>query len=62
MLKNHLRTAKARLAGSCSEAGATKRLGCSAQYEEYSTRDVLLRMNGGAVSDERSPENDAIDY
>jgi hypothetical protein len=37
-------------------------LGCSAQYEENSVREVDERMKGGAVRDERSPEKDAILY
>ena len=36
--------------------------GCSVQYAENSVRDVVPRMNGGAVKDERSPLKDAIDY
>lgn len=36
--------------------------GCSVQYAENSVRDVVPRMNGGAVMDERSPLNDAIDW
>ena len=36
--------------------------GCSVQYAENSVRDVVPRMNGGAVNDERSPLNDAIDW
>lgn len=35
--------------------------GCSAQYAEYSTREVLERMKGGAVREERSPLKDAMD-
>ena len=35
--------------------------GCSAQYDEYSTSDVDERMKGGAVKDDKSPENEAID-
>lgn len=50
-----------RLAGSDSEAGAANKEGCSAQYEENSVREVVLRMNGGAVIEERSPLNEAID-
>jgi len=49
------------LAGSSSAAGATKIEGCSAQYDEYSVNDVPLRMKGGAVRDEMSPLNEAID-
>ena len=36
--------------------------GCSVQYAENSVRDVVPRMKGGAVKDERSPLKDAIDY
>ena len=36
--------------------------GCSVQYAENSVRDVVPRMNGGAVKDERSPLKDAIDW
>ena len=35
--------------------------GCSVQYAENSVRDVVPRMNGGAVKDERSPLKDAMD-
>ena len=35
--------------------------GCSVQYAENSVRDVVPRMKGGAVNDERSPLKDAID-
>lgn len=37
-------------------------LGCSAQYEENSVNDVDDRMNGGAVNDDRSPLNEAMDF
>ena len=36
--------------------------GCSVQYAENSVREVVPRMKGGAVKDERSPLKDAIDY
>ena len=36
--------------------------GCSVQYAENSVRDVVPKMKGGAVKDERSPLKDAIDY
>jgi len=36
--------------------------GCSAQYAEYSTREVEDRMKGGAVREKRSPLKEAIDY
>ena len=36
--------------------------GCSVQYDEYSVNDVPLRMNGGAVKVEISPEKDVICY
>ena len=62
VVRNHLSTSKARFAGSGSEAGATKIDGCSVQYAENSVRDVVPRMNGGAVKDERSPLNEAIDW
>ena len=58
---NHLKTASARFSGSGSNAGATSRLGCSAQYDENSVSDVEERMNGGAVMDERSPLKEAKD-
>jgi hypothetical protein len=45
-----------------SLAGATKRLGCSAQYAEYSTIDCGDKRKGGAVSDARSPLKVANDY
>lgn len=61
MVRNHLSTRSALLSGSFSAAGATKIDGCSAQYAENSTSEVEERMKGGAVSDERSPEKDAID-
>lgn len=35
--------------------------GCSHQYVENSVRDVEERMNGGAVNEDRSPENEAMD-
>ena len=41
-------------------AGATKMLGCSVQYDEYSVNEVPLRMKGGAVKVEMSPENVVI--
>lgn len=50
-----------RFSGSDSRAGATKREGCSAQYVENSTIDWGERRKGGAVRDERSPLNVAID-
>ena len=61
VLRNHFNTSRARFAGSGSEAGATKMDGCSVQYAENSVRDVVPRMKGGAVMEERSPLNDAID-
>lgn len=61
VLKNHLRTARALFSGSASFAGATNKAGCSAQYAEYSVKEVEERMNGGAVNEERSPEKEAID-
>lgn len=59
--RNHFKTRSARLAGSCSEAGATKMEGCSVQYAENSVNEVVPSMKGGAVSDDRSPLKDAID-
>ena len=35
--------------------------GCSVQYAENSVSDVVPRINGGAVMEERSPLNDAMD-
>lgn len=61
MVRNHFSTSNARFAGSGSEAGATKMEGCSVQYAENSVREVVPRMKGGAVMDERSPLKDAID-
>lgn len=46
---------------SCSEAGATKTEGISAQYAENSVSEVVDRMKAGAVRDERSPLKEAID-
>ena len=54
-------TSRARLAGSGSEAGATKICGCSVQYAENSVREIVPRMKGGAVTEERSPLKFAID-
>lgn len=61
VLRNHFSTSKARFAGSSSEAGATKIDGCSAQYEENSTSEVVPRMKGGAVREARSPLKEAMD-
>lgn len=61
VLRNHRKTRRALFSGSGSVAGATKRAGCSAQYAEYSTREVEERMKGGAVNDDRSPLKEAID-
>jgi hypothetical protein len=60
VLKNHFKTRRARLVGSGSEAGATKIAGCSVQYAEYSVRDVVERMKGGAVSVDKSPLKEAM--
>lgn len=38
-----------------------RRDGCVDQYEENSVRDCDDRIKGGAVKDERSPLNEAID-
>lgn len=61
VLRNHFRTNKARFCGSSSWAGATNIAGCSAQYDENSTRDIADNMNGGAVKEDKSPENEAKD-
>jgi hypothetical protein len=62
VLRNHFSTSRALLAGSGSRAGATNSAGCSHQYAEYSVREVVERMNGGAVRDERSPLKEAMDW
>lgn len=62
VLRNHLSTASALRSGSGSRAGAMKSSGCSAQYAEYSVRDVEDKINGGAVKDERSPLKEAMDW
>ena len=62
VVRNHFKTSKARFAGSGSEAGATNIDGCSVQYAENSVREVVPRMKGGAVKEERSPLKEAIDY
>ena len=62
VLRNHFRTNKALFAGSFSAAGATKIDGCSAQYDENSVRDIVPKMKGGAVREERSPLKEAIDF
>lgn len=54
-LRYHLRTSKARLSGSGSEAGATRIEGCSHQVAGNSTADFWARRKGGAVIFERSP-------
>ena len=36
-------------------------VGCSHQKDENSVRDVDERMKGGAVKDDKSPENEAMD-
>jgi len=61
VFSSHLRTSSARLAGSGSRVGATNKDAFSAQYAENSTRDCVERMNAGAVREERSPLNEAID-
>jgi hypothetical protein len=61
VLRNHFNTSNMRFAGSFSAAGATNTEGCSVQYEENSTRDVVERMKAGAVMDDRSPLKEAID-
>lgn len=62
VLRNHFSTSNERLAGSGSEAGATRREGCSFQYAENSVREVVPKMKGGAVMEERSPLKEAMDY
>lgn len=52
--------ARLEVSGSCE--GATKREGCSAQYAGNSASEVVDRMKGGAVKEERSPLNVAIVY
>lgn len=61
MLRNHFNTSIDRFAGSGSEVGATNTDGCSVQYAENSVRDVVPKIKGGAVMEERSPLKDAID-
>lgn len=61
VVRNHFMTSMARLAGSCSAAGATKTEGCSVQYDENSVSDFVERIKAGAVMVERSPLKDAID-
>ena len=60
-MRNHLSTNKARFAGSCSFAGATKTDGFSVQYAENSVREIVPTMKGGAVTEERSPLKEAKD-
>ena len=62
VLRNHFSTRSARRCGSFSWAGATKIEGCSAQYDENSTSDFADSMKGGAVKDDKSPENEAKDW
>lgn len=59
--KNHLSTSIDLFCASGSAAGATSSEGISAQYAENSVSDVVLRMKAGAVMDERSPLNEAMD-
>lgn len=59
-MRNHVNTRSARFAGKASCAGATNRDGCSDQYAGYSANDVVDKIKGGAVKEERSPLNDAI--
>lgn len=42
--------------------GSINKFGCSDQYWEYSTSDVGDKINGGAVNDDKSPLNEAIDF
>jgi hypothetical protein len=62
VLRNHFKTSRARFSGSASFAGATNSPGCSAQYAEYSVREVEERIKGGAVRDDRSPLKEAMDW
>jgi len=57
----HLSTANIRFAGSGSFVAATKREVFSVQYAENSTKDWEERMNAGAVKEDRSPLNEAMD-
>jgi hypothetical protein len=61
VLRNHFKTNNALFSGSGSIARAINREGCSAQYAENSTRDVEERMKGGAVKEDKSPLNEAMD-
>lgn len=62
MLRNHFNTSKERFAGSGSDVGATKTDGCSVQYAENSVREVVPKIKGGAVMEERSPLKEAMDW
>jgi hypothetical protein len=55
---NHLSTNTARFWGSFSLAGAVRMEGNETQYAEYSVREVELRIKGGAVREEMSPEKE----
>ena len=59
--RNHFKTKSARFLESFSWAGATNMEGCSAQYEENSTRDFEDKIKGGAVKVLRSPLKEAMD-
>jgi len=61
VLINHLSTANDLSSSVFASAMAENKSGRSHQYAGNSVSEVGERMNGGAVSDERSPENDAID-
>lgn len=61
-MRNHVRTSNALFEGRVSCVGAMKREGCSHQYAGYSASDVVDRINGGAVNEDKSPLNDAIVY
>ena len=60
VLRNHFSTSTARRSGSGSAAGAVSSEGSETQLAEYSVREVSLRMKGGAVREERSPEKDEM--
>jgi hypothetical protein len=60
VLRNHFNTRTARCSGSDPFAGSVNTEGWDIQYAEYSVREVELRMKGGAVREDISPENEAM--
>lgn len=58
---NHLKTKRARSAGSSDAAGATNTDGRSAQNAGNSTVDLVSRTNGGAVMLDKSPRMTEMD-